>query len=583
MPTFPESLIWLGSFVEMHRNLSMEKYGHADSLDFERISFCWGYFAESEESNALTLDTCLGGMRLTLATGFERHTGSTFCPLDLNGDTLTDLLLGDVDYPNLVALYNDGTAEPARIGGYDWEYPTGTQKVNLFSMPAAFFEDVDGDGRRDLLVSPFDPNPVISANRESSWYYRNAGEGDAPVFELLTRAFLQRDMIDVGAGAYPVLRDFDDDGLSDLFIGNYGDYDSSFLDENLILRTIHTPRIALLRHSGSGPDPEFTWIDDDFGAISANGAGPGRIPAFADLDGDGDDDMVTGTADGKLDLYLNQAPEGAPMQPVFSQSGFLGIDAGSHSAPVFFDLDNDGLDDLILGEQAGNLNYYRNTGSTSNPGFSFVTDSLGKINVTDFQVSLDGFSVPAFFRDPGGRTHLVVGSESGRIFYFTGIDDNLEGAFEDSDTLAGLIGTAPFDTDRGYRSSAALGDIDGDGYPELIAGNFSGGLEYFSRNNGPGVQGITGEGPSRLLQIFPNPFTGPFTLLTQGPEAQQLNSVVVFSADGRQIYNSGTINGRRIIIDGSAWNAGIYLLKARLHNLFNKQFEEVQLKVIKVF
>jgi len=49
----------LGSFVEKHRNMSMEKYGNADSLDFMKTDFCWGYFAESEESNQLTLDTCL--------------------------------------------------------------------------------------------------------------------------------------------------------------------------------------------------------------------------------------------------------------------------------------------------------------------------------------------------------------------------------------------------------------------------------------------------------------------------------------------------------------------------------------------
>jgi hypothetical protein len=450
-------------------------------------------------------------------------------------------------------------------------------------MPAAFYEDVDGDGRQDLLVSPFDPNPAISANRESSWYYRNSGEDDAPSFLLMTRAFLQSDMIDVGAGAFPVFRDFDNDGLTDLFIGNFGEYDTSFFDENLILRTVHIPKIALLRNTGTHSEPEFTWIEDDFGTVSLFGAGPGRIPAFADLDGDGDDDMVTGTADGKLDLYLNQAPEGMPMQASFSQSGYLGIDVGSGSSPVFFDLDADGLDDLIIGEQAGNLNYYRNTGSLLNPVFSHITDSLGKINVTDFQVSLDGYSVPAFYRDPDGRTHLVVGSESGRLFYFTGIDGNLDGAFEESDTLAGLVGTPPFNTDRGYRSSAALKDLDGDGYPELIAGNFSGGLEYFGRNSFPGVQGIKGEALPRLLKVYPNPFNGQFTLFLDDPAARQFLSVSVTSVDGSLIYGSGPVATDRMIINGTTWPTGIYLVKAILNHPTTRHTEQVQLKVVKVF
>ena len=49
----------LGSFVEMHRNMSIEKYGNRDSLDFMQVNYCWGRFAESEESNVITLDTCL--------------------------------------------------------------------------------------------------------------------------------------------------------------------------------------------------------------------------------------------------------------------------------------------------------------------------------------------------------------------------------------------------------------------------------------------------------------------------------------------------------------------------------------------
>jgi hypothetical protein len=139
----------LGSFVEKHVNMSMEKYGHADSLDFVKTESCWGYFAESEEGNLISLDTCLrcmgawgqGGMEAWGHGGMEfadRHTGSTFCILDLNGNNLPDLLLGDVDFPNLVALYNGGNEDTARMTSYDWQYPPGDQAVNQFSMPAAF-------------------------------------------------------------------------------------------------------------------------------------------------------------------------------------------------------------------------------------------------------------------------------------------------------------------------------------------------------------------------------------------------------------------------------------------------------------
>lgn len=36
----------LGSQVEYHKNLSMERYGDCDSLDYELRNKCWGFFTE---------------------------------------------------------------------------------------------------------------------------------------------------------------------------------------------------------------------------------------------------------------------------------------------------------------------------------------------------------------------------------------------------------------------------------------------------------------------------------------------------------------------------------------------------------
>ncbi|MEZ5194890.1 MAG: hypothetical protein R2764_00380 [Bacteroidales bacterium] len=70
----------LGAFVEYHQNQSMEKYGIPDSLDYKRVSSCWGYFAENEESNLVYLDTCVvkeNDIPVRGKNGY-RHSGSTF-------------------------------------------------------------------------------------------------------------------------------------------------------------------------------------------------------------------------------------------------------------------------------------------------------------------------------------------------------------------------------------------------------------------------------------------------------------------------------------------------------------------------
>jgi hypothetical protein len=568
----------LGSFVEMHRNMSVEKYGNNDSLDFILTDYCWGKFAESDESNVITLDTCLrcesteagklgsweaGNWELGTGNREFRHTGSTFRLLDLNGDNLTDLLLGDVDYPNLVALYNGGTADTARIITYDWEYPAGNQPVKLFSMPAAFYQDFDFDGINDLVVSPFDPNPFLTGNFESVWFYQNEGNNDLPQFNLKTRDFLQDRMIDVGAGAYPVFCDIDMDGLADLLIGNYGYYDTSYYDQYMYLHTEHTGMMAYLKNTGTADDPAFTFISRDFAAISSLDL-KGLFPTFSDLDGDHDIDMLLGSEDGTLISFINSAGQGVPLHLVLSQLNFQGIDVGAYSTPQLFDLDHDELVDLIIGEKGGNLNYYHNSGTIQNPAFTLLTDSLGKVNVTDYSFSLDGYSVPFFFRDAQNHTQLLVGSENGEIYYYPQIDEyNYTVAYESSDTLAGLIGIENLNTDRGYRSAPALRDLDQDGHPELIAGNFSGGLEYFGMNGGSPVSQIVYPSLKNTvdLKIFPSPARGYITIACKKWQAYQSADIYLYDYKGSEkLHFSGNLN-EEIKLNVELFPRGIYLLK----------------------
>src|SRR5690606_39222908 len=116
--------IW-GNILEYHKNLSMELYGHCDSLVYEVRSRCWGDFQESMEGSSLTLNMpCTynvpnpemptgedGAIR---PQGSDRaHAGSTILPLDLDGDGDMDLLLGDLLFPHISALYNGGTVAHA--------------------------------------------------------------------------------------------------------------------------------------------------------------------------------------------------------------------------------------------------------------------------------------------------------------------------------------------------------------------------------------------------------------------------------------------------------------------------------------
>lgn len=550
----------LGSYVEYHKNLSMEKYGTCDSLDYRLTDHCWGNFKESEGSNHITLGiTCpyKNSNELTCnGDGDPKHTGSTMLATDLNGDGVKDLLVGDIDFPQLFALTNGGTPDSANMIALDTLFPSNDRAIRVFSFPAGALVDVDLDGIQDLLVSPFDPNPAISQNVNSIWYYRNYGTDVQPDFLFETDRLFLQDMLDFGSAAAPVLFDLNGDGLTDLLVGNYGTWDSSWYDQG-VLRSGYTAGIRYYRNTGTA----FEFVTADLAAASALSV-QGLYPAFGDLTGDGHPDLLLGSSDGTLIFYENAGTTQDPpafLPPVLK---YQNIDPGEFSTPQLFDLDNDGLEDLIIGEKAGNINYYRNTGSPASPVFTPVTDSLGRINVTDPAASYYGYSIPCFFRTADQETRLLAGSESGTIFYYKGIDGNLEGAFTRSDSLFETVGIPSAQPAIGWRSAPAIGHISDPSLMDMITGNFSGGLNYFTAFSEPAVIPAINEPsvhPSIRLSVYPNPASRSVTISATGNPSFRDLQWSVYAPDSRLVL-SGEMNGQVTLQVGS-WKPGLYLIR----------------------
>jgi hypothetical protein len=313
-------------------------------------------------------------------------------------------------------------------------------------------------------------------------------------------------MISVGSNSFPVIYDVNGDGLPDLLIGNFGYYDSSYYKQGY-LYSDYCSKIAYYKNIGTLNNPLFHLETDDFANLSSLHL-KGIYPTFGDIDGDGSDDMIIGNSDGTILFFRNTA---APHNdPVYAspQLHYKNIKTGSFNTPQLFDLDKDGLKDLIIGEQNGNLSYYRNTGTANDPSFTLVTDSLGKINVTNYNLSYYGYSTPCFFRDKDGNTRLLVGSDEGKIHYFPTIDGNLNGKFTESDSLFNIVSGTPFQISSGWRTAPAIGNLTDSSFMDLIVGNYSGGLNYYSKGDKPQVISSIREQPEPVINhfsIYPNP------------------------------------------------------------------------------
>lgn len=254
---------------------------------------------------------------------------------DLDGDGDLDVVIGDGNTNANLALYrNEGTASAPRLvlEDDDWlafEYDFGGY--------APDFGDLDGDGDLDLLVGGFNGRLAYLENTGST----TAGEW----VERETRF----NGIDAGQYARPSLGDIDGDGDLDLIVGE------------------SNGRVFLYRNVGSASAPQFetqsngqpVQADLDFrDAIGLpDDIGQESGPELADLDGDGDLDVLIGSATGEIAIYQNV---GTATAPQFESVGFIDAERLT-TTPRAGDLTGDGVLDIVAGADSGGLLFWGGT------------------------------------------------------------------------------------------------------------------------------------------------------------------------------------------------------------------------------
>lgn len=544
----------IGTYIHYHRNMSMEKYGNCDSLDFRLEHKCWGYMKENESTASLVLNmpcpfkcsSIFDKEEFSLMK--ERHTGSTLLAIDLNGNGLKDLIIGDVDYPNLTALYNTGSTDTARMTSQDTTFPNMVYPfIDLNAFPASDFIDINNDHLEDLLVSPFDPNVLTPENVNSSWLYTNDGTFGNPHFQYARKDFLQGEMIDLGTAAYPLFEDINGDGLLDLIVSSFGFYDSSWVYQNM-LKSSFTSRLLYYQNTGTQSNPAFQLVDTNYAGVYALHI-KGAVPAFGDPDNDLDRDLLLGNSDGKLIFLENTA--GAGQFPVYAAPAYNynGIDVGEFSAPQWVDLDNDNTPDLVIGDVKGALSWYRKSGNT----WVLENDTLGGVDVRNPLLSYEGYSIPHFFRGYDDKLKLFVGSQQGGVAFYRNIEGHLQDTFTlvDPNYLAMRIGD---------RSAIALGYLNGDTLIDMVCGTVSGGLGFW-KGIQPGPAGL-GDQPdvgNVSLIVYPNPARDEIAVYLETPVTNQFQGMIT-DLSGRPVKEFDMHSNSRIMLNLNDLQNGIYLL-----------------------
>ncbi|MEO0468576.1 MAG: T9SS type A sorting domain-containing protein [Bacteroidota bacterium] len=269
------------------------------------------------------------------------------CPsfVDIDGDGDLDLFYNG--YGGFNFQENTGTATVPAFGPLQLD-PYGLVNVYTTGYTSCDFGDLDNDGDFDLIQS---------GNRGQIFFYENTGTNTAASFAPAVADPFGA-IVPTNPGAYgpgyfftAELADLDNDGDIDLFVGG-----TEYLSFDGVL--------YYFENIGSATNPVFAAPTlGDFNLPNPHPVYSYKALALSDIDCDGDLDLMCGEDHTLQPLFFENTSGGFP--PSFAAPVALGFGFSVPVAlyydvltPEFADIDGDGDQELFVGREQNDILYF---------------------------------------------------------------------------------------------------------------------------------------------------------------------------------------------------------------------------------